>query len=328
MKISRVAFLILIFANFAFAAEPRVVEIYKVHKQKFLQQVNLIGTLTSKQEINFSAKFDGVVTKINKSDGALVNSGEEILEMENESSGRSFQVAKQSESMAFIQYQKALQLFQKGHVSQSELNERQHKWNIEQQNLAKFKKDFEDSVFKAPFKGKLGVFQIKVGSYLKAGDKIVTLYTPDALVIDLNIPESILLQLQEGAKAITLGKEFTISSLQRSINPETLMADARVDLGNLKISNDLFIGKPIGVTVILKEKQNALMVPKVAVFIKEGKNKIFKIKDGKAVLTEVEIEMESKEEVVLSKGVEEGDNVILYGQSYLQDGDAVVADKK
>lgn len=320
--------LILFFTNFAVADNSRAVETYTIKKEAFSQQVSLIGTLTAKQELNFSAKLDGLITKINKSDGSLVVAGDIILEMENDNSKRAFEASKKTESIASQQYQNSLTLFKKGFIGQFDLNEKQQKWNIEQQNLAKFKKEFEDSILKAPFNGKLGVFQVKVGSYVKTGDKIVTLYTPEAFVIDLNIPESVLSQVHEGAKVLAFNQEFSISSLQRAINPNTLMADARVDLANLKTTDHLYIGKPVTVTVILNEQQDALVVPKVALFIQDGKNKIFKVKDGKAVLTEIEVGLQNKDIMVINKGVEEGDSIILYGQSYLQSGDAVTVYQK
>lgn len=69
-------------------------------------------------------------------------------------------------------------------------------------------------------------------------------------------------------------------------------------------------GYAIDVSFTTLEEINKLAVPKVSLFPVANGDALFMIKDGKAIIQEVEKGMETSELVVIEKGLEEGDQVI------------------
>ncbi len=70
-------------------------------------------------------------------------------------------------------------------------------------------------------------------------------------------------------------------------------------------------------------KKDALVVPVEALVEKEGKKYVFKVVDGKAVLTPVVVGLTTEDRVELVKGVKTGDRVVVKGVEKLKDGQSV-----
>ncbi|WP_039455150.1 efflux RND transporter periplasmic adaptor subunit [Candidatus Jidaibacter acanthamoebae] len=306
-----------------YAQEAKLVETIIAKKQVFTSQVNLIGTITSKQETVFTAKYNGILTEIYLSDGATAKRGTIIAELENEDTSNNYQLATQSEKIAREQYDRALKLHTQGYLKREEFEDKKQKWHLERQNLTKAKKQLEDSYLRAPFDGKLGIFKAKQGSHLKAGSEIVAFYNPNQMQIELNIPENLAAKISTNTEVLVLGKKFKISSIEYIVNKETRMVDAKIDLDEGDNHLNFMIGNIVEVFIIMNKKEAALVIPKSAIFMKEGKSHLFKIKEGKALSFEVKIGEQTDKMVEIIEGLEEGDSVILYGQSNIQDGNPV-----
>lgn len=314
--------------SISYPEDTKLVETYIAKKQSFSSQVNLIGTITSNQETIFTAKFDSTLKKIYFPDGAVVRKGELIAEMDNEDTLNTYQLAEQSEIIAKDQYNRALKLYNQGYLKREELDIRKQKWHIEKQNLTKAKKSLDDSYLKAPFDGKLGVFKAKQSSHLKTGSEIVRLYNPEQMQIDLNIPENLAKGIKVGTQVSLGGHSLRISSIEHIVNKESRMVEAKINITNKEVIHNIMVGNIIEVLVNLSTKDAALVIPKSTIFIKEGKSHLFKIHQGKAQLTEVKIGEQTDKLVEVIEGLNEGDEVILYGQSNIQDGNLVKVHKQ
>ncbi|KPQ07358.1 MAG: HlyD family secretion protein [Rhodobacteraceae bacterium HLUCCA12] len=93
------------------------------------------------------------------------------------------------------------------------------------------------------------------------------------------------------------------------------LADERVGLG------DRF---RVHVRLILWEGDDILQLPQAALFRHDGGWAVFRVEDGRAVLTPVQIGRQSGGEVELLDGLDEGARVVMYPASTLDDGARVV----
>ena len=84
------------------------------------------------------------------------------------------------------------------------------------------------------------------------------------------------------------------------------------------LTGSLFDG--MGVKVLVKnEEKNQLVIPKSAVLLRQNKKVLFTYKDGEALWNYVETGKENSSEVVILKGIQEGDQVIVSGNLNLAD---------
>ena len=87
-------------------------------------------------------------------------------------------------------------------------------------------------------------------------------------------------------------------------------------------NSDLGLGPVYGVDVriITDGKKGVLRVPERAVFKSEGKHKVFVVKDGLAVLAEVEIGLEGEDYYEVVSGLAENDIVLVAPPADLKEG--------
>jgi multidrug efflux pump subunit AcrA (membrane-fusion protein) len=77
------------------------------------------------------------------------------------------------------------------------------------------------------------------------------------------------------------------------------------------------------VTLVAREDANALVVPSPALVFREGHMQAFRVADGKAVATTVEVGIEQDGVSQIVSGLNEGDKVIVKGQFMINDGQPV-----
>ena len=67
----------------------------------------------------------------------------------------------------------------------------------------------------------------------------------------------------------------------------------------------------------LDMKDNVLSIPSEAVIIKDEKNIVYIVKDGKAVEKEIEIGLDTGTEIEILAGLKEKDIIIIRGHNYV-----------
>lgn len=77
------------------------------------------------------------------------------------------------------------------------------------------------------------------------------------------------------------------------------------------------------VEVALEEKVADVIAPAQAVVKKDGKDRVFVLKDDKVEMREVSIGISAPARVEVLKGLAPGDKVVVQGNKTLKDGDKV-----
>ena len=105
----------------------------------------------------------------------------------------------------------------------------------------------------------------------------------------------------------------------------TVMLRARIPNPGARLRPGMFAR----VSLPLAARDKAVLMPEQALVPRGGKNFVFRVVAGKAVLTPVEIGSRNPGEVEIVKGLSAGDVVVTDGQLKLQDGVpvSVLADK-
>ena len=93
------------------------------------------------------------------------------------------------------------------------------------------------------------------------------------------------------------------------------------DLERLRKDRNLGVAYRVRVRILTRQKQDALVVPRSALFRgPEGKWQLYAIRGGKARLQDVEVGLINDEMVEITKGLKAGEQVILAPESNLEDG--------
>lgn len=187
--------------------------------------------------------------------------------------------------------------------------------------------DLADTKVRAPYGGVILEKHIDVGSYLKVGDRIVSLLNDRAIEVEAEVPTEQIYGLNAGLQVIvTLDDNSTHTALVRAIVPqENLRTRTRTVRFTPKFKS---LKKPLAadqtVTVLVPlAGRTAITVHKDAI-IRRGQNAIvFLVKDNSAFARQVELGRGVGTRFVVRKGLKPGDMVVIRGNERLGGGGKV-----
>ncbi len=201
---------------------------------------------------------------------------------------------------------------------------------IEQQraslNLAK--KAVTDTVVRAPISGAVKEKHASQGSYLMVNSRILTLVKINPLRLRADIPEYAAALVRTGQTMTLVVEAFpdrTFSGRVVRIGP-SLSEQTRALAVEAEVSNPSNLLRPgmfAKSTLITAKDAPAVMVPRRAVQIIAGLNKVFVIENGHASERIVKTGVSDGDLIEILEGVKEGDNVATSNLDKLQEGSVV-----
>lgn len=296
-----------------------------------LDQVQAVGSLLADESVTISPEITGRIQELRFSEGQYIEKGTILAVLD---SAEWEAVEKQSEAAVTLQelkFTRAAELRDKKTISQQEYDEINAALIVARAVLALARARLAKTVLRAPFSGILGLRQISPGDYVEAGQAIVNLEALNPLKADFRVPERYV-RLLAGARGQRI--MFRVDAYPEELfEGEVYAIDSHLDVASRSIllrarvanpSARLLPGMYAKVTVTLAERQNALWVPEQTLLPQGNQQFVYRVLDGRAVLTPVEIGIRKPGKVEIIEGLKPDDIVIKEGQLKLFDGAAVI----
>lgn len=296
----------------------KVVEVEHAQLKNIQQTAEFIGTIKSEQATVLIAKSGGILDRF-VSSGQWVKKGDLIAKIENQDLERNYKLSQEMEQIAKLQYDRYNQLHKTGVTSKNALEEKKTVWMEYQKKLSDAKIAMDENSIYAPFNGIVGIFKIREGSQVQAGDTLVTMYDPSSTIVEFDVPMSIINLIKDGNPVFINDRQYPLTYIQKMLDEETHMSPAIVRIE----CNNCIIGSTIDVSLVVRQKQNVIVIPFEALFLSNGKTFVYTVKDNKATLTPVELGLREKESIEITSGLNKNDAVIIRGQARLYPGVAV-----
>lgn len=290
----------------------KVVEVELIKTKNIQQRVNLLGVIHPKHTTVLIAKGSGTLDAFIAT-GQKVKKGVLLAQIDNADIEKNAQLSENAEQLAKEQYERIMPLTKKGFVSAKEVEEKKQAWISAQKESAKAKIELDNMRFYAPFDGIVGAYKKREGTQISQGDPVVSIYDPTSLVVDFDIPCSNLSALKEGQKVYVLGKAYPLSHIQKMLDEDTHMCPADVDIN----CPDCLIGDTAKVGLVVMEKNNTIVVPLNALFLRDGQTVVYIVDKGKIELTRVKTGIKQANKIEIVKGLSVGQQLITKGQDRL-----------
>ena len=219
----------------------------------------------------------------------------------------------------------------------STLVERRAQLKQAQVQLRRTAIDLKDTKVRAPFDGVVVQKHIDVGTYLKVGDRIVTVLNDKAIEVEAQVPTDQILGLKPGMTVMVVLDDQSVHSARvRAIvpleNQRTRTRAVRFTAQFKATRKSLALDQSVTVRVPL-EASSAVTVHKDAV-VRRGANAIvYVVKNNKASARRVVLGRGVGTRFVVRKGLKPGDLVVVRGNERLGGGGKIkvitppVADK-
>ncbi|MBX9977845.1 MAG: efflux RND transporter periplasmic adaptor subunit [Alphaproteobacteria bacterium] len=304
---------------------PKVVEVEHVQLAPFRFSVSLVGVIKPKYESVLTARVTGAVDTHIKA-GDVVKKGDIIAEIQKADTQKNYDLAMKEAAIAKEQFERAQTLGHSKTMSKQDVEGKRIEMIRAEKQALDAKNRLEDSQFIAPFDDCIvGVYKVREGAHMNVGDVLVTVYKKGELVVTFDIPEEFMAKVNAQQHVIIGGKPFTLTGVQKLIDPESHMGPAFVNY----TCDACVVGSNVNVDLVMYDGEKDISVPKEAVYYTPDQAFVYLVKDGKAALQPVKVGYTYKERTQIVEGLKTSDAVVAKGITRLFPGlDVVIFEDK
>ncbi|MEP6702864.1 MAG: efflux RND transporter periplasmic adaptor subunit [Betaproteobacteria bacterium] len=311
------------------AGPPAVaVEATKVLQIAMPQTISAVGSVRSNESVTLRPEVTGRISEIRFKEGQAVTKGAVLVKLDDSVTKADAEQARANLWLAKSKSVRAAELNQKGFVSAQAKDEAEGGLRVAQATVQSAEARLAKTEIRAPFSGVIGLRQVSVGDYVKDGQDMVNLEAIESLKVDFKVPETFLARVQVGqSMQLTLdaipGKTYEGKVL--AINPLVDAAGRSIVIRALIRNNNAALrpGMFARVRLLTAQKADSLAVPEQAL-VPQGEDQwVYKVVDGRAQRTRVEIGQRRDGKVEIIRGLTPADMVVTAGQLKIRDGTAV-----
>ena len=323
---------------------PVSVAVARAFEKPWQRQLPATGTLKALQGINLSIEVPGVVTQLHFESGQVVEAGQTLLQLEHQTEQAELEMALADQSLARQNFNRGQELVTIDAISQEEFDRLSAEFNrhnaLVAQRLAALKK----KRIVAPFHGTIGIRQVNIGDYLQSATVIASLQDTSSLYVDFYIPEQAvqLIKIGQSVRVEVSARPgiFSLASVS-AINPivddSTRNVLVRATLANPR--NSLLPGMFADLRVLLENPTLQTVVPESAITFSPYGQYVYVVtqsaqsesqtphsQDIPVFIAEQRL-IETSERrdglIVVTKGLNKGEQIVTAGQIKLEHGTPV-----
>ena len=321
------AFLLLMPCSSLGEQPPTPVFVAPVQKVSFFNEVEALGTLQSRENVNLTSTVTERITAINFEDNQRVKQGDVLVVMDTAEEFAELAEERSRLEVARRQLERLKPLVERGATSRLALDEQEQEINTAQARIQAIQSRINERRLVAPFDGVVGIRNVSVGALAQPGTQIVTIDDDRVMKLDFAIPEIFLSTLKIGINIEAESSAYpdqlftgTITSINSRIDPLTRSIQARALLDN----QDGQLKAGMLMRILLKKRPRlALVIPEEALLIRGEEKAVMVIEPGVPTLVRrqvVQIGTRVKGEVEILSGLEEGQQVVTHGALRLRPG--------
>jgi membrane fusion protein (multidrug efflux system) len=299
------------------------VEVGEVATGTVTVDVSAVGSLLADEAVMIRPEIIGRIETIHFAEGSRVEKGAPLVSLD--ASEYRSQVA-QSEAavkLAQLKFNRSKDLLEKNLGTQQQYDEDSAVLEAAQAKLALDQDRLAKTVIRAPFAGQAGLRLVSPGAMVQPGQDLASLEDIAQLKMDFRIPEIYLPEIKTG-----LGLTLTSDAFPGQVFKGEVYAIAprieeasRSILLRARVANERGLLRPgmfAKVTLRLAQREKALLVPEEALWPMGQELFVYRVVDGKAMLSKIKIGQRMRGQVEVLEGVSAGDTVITAGQMKLR----------
>jgi len=201
--------------------------------------------------------------------------------------------------------------------------------NVQAVNLEAARDRLDDTVITAPISGVISSRGVEARAMLLPNVAPITIVSIDEVIVHVNVTETIVNRIANGQRIIVnipaasdVPFEGEVITVSPTVDPMTQTFVVEVSLEN----RDMLLrpGMFAEAFFIRYQATDTLIVPRGAVLMESGQAVAFVVEDGRAVRREVTVGIDSGPEIEILSGLNEGEELIVTGQTFVRDGVPVI----
>lgn len=304
------------------------VELELVKPVDLTEVFTLPASLEAWEDLVLSAEIAGPVKKFNYQEGQQVHTADVLLEIDSET--LESVLARDEENFAVIdrKVKRYRELAAEGLVSAQVLDELENSLIAADMTLRATRLQLAKCYPKAPINGIVDVHYVDRGEFVDVGKPLLRLVQVDKLKAIADVPEKDIPFLKVGQEVEIVPaviNQQTVSTVKGKIEHIAFSADETTRTYRTKIIIDnsarqLRPGMIVRARFVRQKFQQVLSVPLYSVLDRDGEKLVFVEENGVARKISVETGSSINKRIVVTAGLQAGQQLIVKGQQLLIDG--------
>ncbi|MDD4767734.1 MAG: efflux RND transporter periplasmic adaptor subunit [Desulfotomaculaceae bacterium] len=332
--------------NSAIAVE--VVTVTMTDMNKFY---NTSGKIEASAKATIAPKVTGRVAEVNVKLGDRVEKGQVLFQIEAKDAYNQLTQSRATLGMSQVSYDSAVQalkdaqanydrynaLFESGVVSKNDLEQATTKLvnaqlsleqcrqqiNKDQATLDTAQDNYYDYSVTAPIAGLIGAVNVENGGMVSSQTDAAIIVNIDTVKVEASVPESVVNAIKPGTNV-----SITITSLNKSVEGTVTAVAPKADSTTMGYPVEVTIANPDGeikpgmtvkIDLLTGALQKIIAVPVDAVIEQDGQHIVYIVEDSKAREVYVETGVSNNSQIEITKGLEEGQSLVVQGNRRLSD---------
>ncbi len=304
------------------------VRIKQVNLESLSIQSTYVGYLLPNKRVLMRSEIDGVIEKIDFEEGDEITKGKRLVDISTKEHRLKLKIAITNSNLADINIKRDEKLAAQNLISNAQLDQTRTRAESASLNKELAEISLNKSLISSPLKGTIKTRHIKVGEFVRKGDKLVEILDIDRILVKVNIPEQEILSIQVGQnvevalyimeKKTFLGRVKNIG-LEADSSNRTFPVEILVD----NKERQLRAGMLARATFTKNVDQDQIVIPRHTVLERDQGRVVYVFEDGKAFRRDITIGLSQQDQVQVVQGLNKGELIVVEGHTKLTDGEEV-----
>ena len=304
------------------------VRIKQVNLESLSIQSTYVGYLLPNKRVLMRSEIDGVIEKIDFEEGDEITKGKRLVDISTKEHRLKLKIAITDSNLADINIKRDEKLAAQNLIPNAQLDQTKTRAESASLNKELAEISLNKSLISSPLKGTIKTRHIKVGEFVRKGDKLVEILDIDKIIVKVNIPEQEILSIQVGQnvevalyimeKKTFLGRVKNIG-LEADSSNRTFPVEILVD----NKERQLRAGMLARATFTKNVDQDQIVIPRHTVLERDQGRVVYVFEDGKAFRRNITIGLSQQDQVQVVQGLNKGELIVVEGHTKLTDGEEV-----
>lgn len=295
---------------------PAVVDVIVAQNQSISSTIEANGSIIANEFVELHPEVSGRVVYLNIPEGKSVAKGTILARINDADLQAQLNKTKVQIDLAEKTEQRFSKLIAINGINQADYDNALNQVNNLKADLAYTQVLIDKTVLKAPFTGLIGLRQISQGAYISPTTIIATMQQVNKLKVDFTVPEEYSNFIRQGSvvevavdnngssrcKAVVIAREPQINQTTRNLL-------IRASLSNCNANPGTFTK----VYFNAGGAKSNILIPTNAIIPDDKNKKVVIIKNGMATYAVVETGVRQENVVEITKGLNQGDTVVVDG---------------
>ena len=291
-------------------------------------QTTYVGSLLPNQRVLMRSQIDGVIENINFEEGDQITKEKRLIDISTKELQLKLKIAIADSNLADINIKRDEKLSSSNLISSSQLDQTRTRAESARLNKELARISLKKSLISSPLDGTVKTRYVKVGEFVRKGDKLVEILDLSRVIVKVNIPELEILEIKIGQKvevALYIMEEIIFSGEVKNIGLEA-DSNNRTFPVEIHVSNSERMLRPgmlARATFTKSIDDEQIVIPRNTILEKERGRVVYVFDKGKVFQRDIQVGLSQQDQVQVLQGLKKGELIVVEGHNKLSDAEEV-----